>query len=189
MTEKTKRARLSGEEEAICVTEGILQGRLSVHTHPSLYDTPSVWQRVSYRDGCLYIPTPPCTIRYLCDRDSITQSTATKIAATQGGCATLWCDLCESINELQYMNFMSDQACTPLGRVRWDGFCWDGLCCLGTDSAALGRVWDGLWCLGASLGRVWDGFWCLGAGLRRVGDDPPPPSPAPRPPPLSDIHT
>ena len=42
LTEKTKRARLSGEEEAICVTEGILQGRLSVHTHPSLYDTPSV---------------------------------------------------------------------------------------------------------------------------------------------------
>jgi hypothetical protein len=27
---------------AICVTEGILHGRLSVHTHPSLYDTPSV---------------------------------------------------------------------------------------------------------------------------------------------------
>ena len=37
-------------------------------------------------------------------------------------------------------HLMSDQACTPLGRVRWDGFCWDGLCCLGTGCAALGRI-------------------------------------------------
>ena len=66
------------------------------------------------------------------------------------------------------MNFMSDQACTPLGRVRWDGFCWDGLCCLGTGCAALRRVvlpWDGFCCLGTGLGWVMVPGGEFGTGL------------------------
>ena len=71
------------------------------------------------------------------------------------------------------MNFMSDQACTPLGRVRWDGFCWDGLCCLGTGCAALGRIllpWDGFGMGYGAWGRVWDGFGMGSGAWGRVCD-------------------